>query len=607
MESRNRTFIPILLATASLLGLSQAAVAKTGSAKPVSVFPSPGTLVASDSTTFSFRNIKPGNLGPVRLIGSLTGVHRGSRLVHSDGKGVSVVPNRGFAPGEWVRVSTRRRIRLARHGDFRVRIGRFFGLDQKSSVPAIANRYPRLHSRPDLKPPTLDLLTSTPEAAEGRIFFAPKLTGMTIADKFGRISWFRPSADRGRAQEVQDFRSQQYRGKSVLTFWKGTSKRPDTPRIGSFNILNRRYQRIARFGVGNGYKPDGHEFTISPRNTALVLAYRAVRWDLRAYGGLKNGSIFDNVVQEIDIGTGAVLFEWHSAGNVGLGATVSRPDADNSSWDYFHVNSVDADADRLLVSARKVSTIYSIDRATGQVKWRLRGDGIKPEANDFRMGTGARFGYQHDAERLPNGDISLFDNGSAKSLSTVRPQSSGLILRLLPAKKKGRKARAILVRRFAHPDEPVIAGSQGSTEILANGNAFIGWGSKSRITEFTADGSIAFDATFEQAPVNSYRAHKAAWQGVPPGRPAIASKRGSEGKPPRVWASWNGANQIAAWVVVSGPGPKKLKAVASSAWRNLETRIPVPRLDRLVRAIAYDQQGKKLGQSAVVKVGRQSG
>ncbi len=576
---------------------------------PISVFPAPGTPVASDTTTFSFRGLKPKHLGPVRVTGSKSGLHRGSRLAHSDGRGISFVPNRPFVPGEIVEVRTGKVIRLAENGDFRVRIGRFYSRDVKPGQPKTPNRFPALMSRPGLKPPSLRVLSSSPEAAPGRLLFAPKETGLAIADGLGRISWFKPTGYGGNGQEVQNFRVQSYRGRPVLTYWKGEATNGGVAQKGSFNIRNRHYRRIARFGMGNGYKPDAHEFTISPRSTALAIAYRPVLWNTKRFGGSKHGKVFDNVVQEIDIATGAVLYEWHSLGNVSLGASVSKPPGDGGAWDWFHLNSIEDDGNSFLISARKVSSLYRIDRLTARVRWRLRGDGIKPAENDFRMGPGTSFGYQHDVRRLPNGDISLFDNGRGKRFRPVNNQSSVLILRL---EKRGDSAGATLVKRITKQPKPILATSQGGAQVLPDGNVFVGWGSLPRMTEFTPDGSVAFDAVF-RAPTNSYRAQKADWEGMAPGRPVIMSrkmgrngKNGGRGMGATVWASWNGAGNIAEWQVMSGPAPGKLREVARAPWAGLETRIRVPKLGPRVKVVARGADLKALGSSALAGVGERS-
>ncbi|MDQ2701071.1 MAG: arylsulfotransferase family protein, partial [Actinomycetota bacterium] len=356
------------------------------------------------------------------------------------------------------------------------------------------------------------------------------------------------------------------------------------------------YNRIARFQPGNGYKADIHEFAITPRNTALVLAYRGVRWNGTKMGLGKNTKILDNVIQEIDIKTGAVLFEWHSLGNVGLSASAGKPPADGAPWDYFHANSIQWDGNSYLVSARRPSTIYRIDRQTTRIRWALRGDGRK---SSFKMGPGTGFGYQHDALRLPNGDISLFDNGSGRNVPEVNPTSSGLVLRL---SSKGKTRTASLVKRFSHPDG-IVSGSQGNMD-SHEGNFLVGWGSVSQLTEFNAAGDIVLDITFKNSPVSSYRAYKGNWLGIPKRRPAIASE--ARGAGATVYASWNGASNIAKWKVFSGKNAKSLTEVGSAPWSNLETAIRTDSIGARVQVRAFDDQGKRLGQSKVVPLGRQS-
>lgn len=567
---------------------------------PVSVFPQPGTPVASESTTFSFRGTKPRHMGPIKVYGSRSGRHGGRRQAHSDGRGVSFIPKRKFVRGETVRVFTRKKIWGARKGDFRVRIGRFYGDDDKRGRPGAPNNFPRLHSRPDLKPPQFKVLKRTKEAYPGRIFFAPKQTGLTILDSYGRINWFQMTGYGGNGQQVQDFKPQRLNGRQVLTYWKGASTSRGFSQIGYFTILNRKYNVIKRFRMGNGFKPDAHELTLTPRGTAIMLGYRGLYW------GRNNRKVMDNIIQEVDLKTGAVLFEWHSLGNVSLAASMRKPPTDGTPWDYFHVNAATNDGNSLLVSARHVNSIYRVDRRTGWVRWRLRGDHRKPKANDFRVGNKLRFGYQHDAHRLPNGDISLFNNGSVgrNVMPDVTKESFGMIIRLRGTGRKGNPRRATLVKRFRHEPKPVVSGSQGAFTVLPNGNGFVGWGSNHRISEITPEGKVAFDLVFDSAPKNSYRARKVQWMGIPKRRPAIASQRHKNGA--TVWASWNGATKIRRWRVLTGPDAKHLRVVETSPWRNLETAIRTGKLGRKVMVQALDGEGKVLDGSKLIEVGKQS-
>ena len=596
-----KLFVPALIALAALFSFGlMTASAGAKKPKPVSVFPAPKTPVASDETTFSFRGLKPESLGKVKVYGSQSKRVGHTRLRHSDGRGVSIVPKKAFIPGEKVKVYTKKRIKLTNKGDFWVRIGNFYG-NEDVGAPGLPIPTDGLNSRPDLKPPVLNVLTKTDKAAPGMFFYAPRRDGLTITDGSGKVRWHQPTGFGSPGLNIADFRTQTYNGKPVLTYYKGTPGVTGFSQIGFFEILNDRYNRIAKFSPGNGYKADLHEFRITPRNTALVLSYRGVKWDMTSVGGPSDGKVMDNVVQEIDIKTGAVLFEWHALGNIGLKSAEKLIPDDGSVWDYFHVNSASADGNSILVSGRSPSTIYRIDRRNARVKWRLRGDGIKPKTNSFTMGPGTSFGYQHDAIRLENGDISLFDNGSGNNYGPpTSPESSGLVLKL--SDDKGvRKAK--LVNRFNHP-EGVVSASQGSMQPQPNGNFVVGWGNIKRFTEFTPDGEVAFDATFNTAAVSSYRAYKAPWVGSPKDRPAIASE--ADGAGAKVWASWNGSTEVRSWKVFTGSTADSLTEVGSSAWKGLETEIPIATVDTNVQVVAYDADGKRLKQSGLIPLGQQS-
>ncbi len=91
---------PVLMAVAVLFAFGAlTASAEAKSKKPVSVYPAPKTPVASDTTTFSFRGVKPKNMGKVKVVGSETGRHGGKRIAHPDGKGVSFDPKRQVRTG----------------------------------------------------------------------------------------------------------------------------------------------------------------------------------------------------------------------------------------------------------------------------------------------------------------------------------------------------------------------------------------------------------------------------------------------------------------------------------------------------------------------------
>src|SRR5918994_506120 len=236
-------------------------------------------------------------------------------------------------------------------------------------------------TRPDLSPPAVQVATPAHDAAPGHIFVAPEeggagQGGSMIVDDRGEVVWFRPlSVTHGRSMS---FGVQTYRGRDVLT-WGETA--------GEYVIFDSSYREIARLSAGNGYDGDHHEFLISAQDTALITIYNSVPRDLTSVGGSKNGRAWQGIVQELDIETGEVLFEWKSLDHVGLEETYVNAREDHyQGIDYFHINSIDVDHDdNLLISARETSAVYKVDRKSGEVLWRLGG-----KKSDFEMGEVAR-------------------------------------------------------------------------------------------------------------------------------------------------------------------------------------------------------------------------
>jgi Arylsulfotransferase (ASST) len=247
---------------------------------------------------------------------------------------------------------------------------------------------------------------------------------------------------------------------------------------------------------------------------------------------------------------------------------------------------VDSD-DNLLVSARTTFAVYKIDRETGEILWRLGG-----KRSDFEMGPGTWMRYQHDARRQADGTITVIDNGGVQK----DDKSYGLVLDLDEA-----AMTATLAREYGHPDERV-ATVMGSMQVLPNGNAFLGWGSKPLFSEFGEGGELLFSAGFP-AEANSYRAFRFPWSGQPDDAPAMAAEPGSANGELTVYASWNGATEVAAWQALAGPGPDRLEPLGPAADRDgFETAITVRTSEPYVGVQARDSSGRVLGVSEAVEV-----
>src|ERR671911_768377 len=445
-------------------------------------------------------------------------------------------------------------------------------------------------SRPDLNPPAVEVAKEAhDETAPGYIFVAPEKGGAgkggsMIIDDRGQVVWFFPL--RGPYGRTMNFETQIYQGTNVLTWGQ-------TP--GEYVIFDSSYREIARFTAANGYNGDHHEFLISPQDTALITIYNAVPRDLTSVGGSKDSVAIQGIVQELDIQTGEVLFEWRSIDHVALEETYVTPSEDHyPGIDYFHLNSIDVEPDNnLLISARETSAVYKIDRKTGEVMRRLGG-----KKSDLEMGEGTRFTFQHDARHLPDGTISIFDNGSLvfeNGTPKAVEESRAIVLKL-----DEERMRASLVREYIHPDKQ-YADAAGNMQVLPNGNVFVGWGRGLAISEFSHEGELLFDLRVSPEH-RSYRAFRLPWSGTPSDQPAAVAERVSE-EEVRVYASWNGAAEVATWEILAARHQGRLKSLGQVPRNGFETAMVVRTSDPYVAVRAKDSSGRALGTSKVLRPG----
>jgi hypothetical protein len=564
----------------------------TASAR-IAVYPQPGSRTAPPGTGISFRGIAPDEIGTgprgVIVSGAESGDHSGIWLPHSDGNGASFLPDAVFHPGERVTVQTSLNITGSPTGALVFTISRpapvtVHAAEKDPEDPALIHSF---RTRPDLRPPAITVERHDDALADGLVFLGPKRgtgpNGALIVDEQGEPVWFRPVSSA--VEEVYDFRTQQYRGEPVLTWWEGISSRGQG--YGHLIIANAAYEEIAAIRAGNGYLgADLHEFLISARDTALVLVYHMIEWDLTAVGGGDSYPVIDSIVQEIDIETGAVLMEWHSLEHVALEDSYrTQEDLDpGQSYDYFHINSIAEDADgHLLVSARNTWASYKFDRVTGDLIWTLGG-----KQSDFEMGDGTETVYQHDIRPWPNNEVTLFDNGASPKVNDF---SRGVRLALdLEAET------VTLLREYVHPLE-ILSFSQGNMQVLPNGNVFIGWGDQQWLSEFSAEGDLLQDWILPET-VQSYRGYKGEWSGHPAEPPAIVAERASRGEV-RVFASWNGATELAEWRVMSADDKSEL---ATSARTGFETVITLTTDTSWIMVEALDAAGKVLATSSTVPI-----
>jgi hypothetical protein len=359
-------------------------------------------------------------------------------------------------------------------------------------------------------PPPVTILTSSPFVAQGGDFFISPFgdastyaNGPEIIDSLGNVVWFKAVPA---GEEASDFRVQTYNHQPVLTFWQGTGLGGLS--TGTDYIYNDRYQQIATVNAGNGLSADGHEFLITPQNTALILSYTTATANLTSIGGPADQTVINGVVQEINIATGQVLFQWNSEDHVPFSQSEQPlPASASTPWDWFHINAVKLDTNgNLLIDARDTWTTYEVNPQSGNIIWQLGGkdSSFKLVAGPGQVldSAGEIFAWQHDPEALGNGVYTFFDNDSAGT--PLLPYSRAVTVRLNP------QSRTATLLASDNQPEGLSAPSQGNAQTTQDGNLVVGWGALPYFSEFSRSGSLLFNAEFP-AGVNTYRAYQAQW------------------------------------------------------------------------------------------------
>ena len=537
-------------------------------------------------TQISFRNVDASRVDSVEVVGSRSGDHEGRVEADSDGRGASFVPVKPFVAGETVTVTTHLKLVGVGDGKYHFRIehpAKQIGPGKLSLARTVPGGTQQFRSRPDLTPTAVAVATDSAPQADGDIFVAPQNgpteDGPMILDPKGRLVWFHATPV-DQQLLTTDFRVSKLHGRKVLTWWQGDTNRGSGRGVGV--IYNRRYRRVATVHAGNGLEADLHEFMVTNKGDAWMIAASPV-----SLPGLGR-PVIDSVVQEIDIKTGLVLFEWHALDHVALSEsykyTANQP---GHVVDPYHANSISLDrAGDVIVSMRNTSAIYKLDRRTGRIIWRLGG-----KRSSFKMGPGTTTGFQHSVTVHPDGTLTIFDNGAGPP--KVHPYSRGIRVSL-----NAGKMTASLVQTYDH-SPTISANFEGGVQKLAGGQAFLGYGQRPYFTQFDSAGQEDFDARFVTAN-SSYRAYRFKWSGKPESPPAVAAAR--SGASVNVWASWNGATGVARWRILAGPRPGSLRPVTVVRKRGFETAATIPARS-YVAVQALGAKGRVLGRSRTVAAG----
>ena len=516
------------------------------------VSPRPEAELVSAGTTIAVRQGEEINADTVaaslfQVVGTRSGSHSGQALLADDDKTVIFTPDRPFSPGETVTVTIGDGLTTVSGEVLEGTTFEFKVSPKDPSVSAETFTLEKLFPGEPLPEDGLgqtqvisspyvtlpgdwpDLTVTVPANGtdDGYLFLSlfrwatsTPSPFQLILDNSGEPVYYRP-------QLTTDFKKQP---NNLLSYFD-TAER-------AYKVLDASYSIVGTYAAGNGYTADLHELQFLPDNGhALLMIYddQPVNMSQIVPGGVPTATVTGLVIQELDTSKN-VVFQWRSWDHFNITDTVIS--LTTPVVDYVHGNAIERDFDgNLLISSRHLNEITKINRQTGEVMWRWGGN-----RNEFTFTNTDPFFHQHDIRRLPNGHVTLFDNGNTR---TPAEYSRAVEFELDEINKV-----ATSVWEFRNTPN-TFSFAMGNTQRLPNGNTLIGWGSRSSpgITEVKANGDKAFELAYA-APWVSYRAFRFPWEGFPSWPPTLVTR--SETPTTTLFYSWNGATNVAYYRIYGG-------------------------------------------------------
>jgi len=243
-------------------------------------------------------------------------------------------------------------------------------------------------------------------------------------------------------------------------------------------------------------QPDAHEAIPTSRGT-FYLGATSQRFhiDLTPISGPADGATLDSNIEEVSA-TGKSLWTWRSKDYFAISDTLlpqrfipltNVDPSGGSVWDIVHLNSIEDDnKGGIIASFRNTSAVYRIVKSTKAIDWKFGGT---PSDKSLRVigddGTVPHLSGQHDARLLPDGTITIQDNGS----NQTRPAR-------VTRWRIDRVAKtATLVEELK---DPTIGRSVccGSARKQTDGSWLVAWGSLSVIRGYNAAHRMTFNLHF---------------------------------------------------------------------------------------------------------------
>jgi hypothetical protein len=236
---------------------------------------------------------------------------------------------------------------------------------------------------------------------------------------------------------------------------------------------------------------DSHDFQRMPNGDYLGIRYVTTDCpavpsqcvDLSSWGQSSTASITDCLIVELNP-AGQVVWQWDTAEHVDVAT-------EDTNWrslfpDVIHMNAIEYDGNGgIIFSARHLDAVYRIDMATGNITWKLGGTTTPQSLTVAGDSEAQLFSGQHDPRLLPDGSLTVHDNGS----QAARPPRA-LRFTIDAGTKTATEIEDVSDARVAH------SGFVGSVEKLPGGDWVADWGGSDFTTELDEQGQPQLTITY---------------------------------------------------------------------------------------------------------------
>ncbi|KAJ2966712.1 hypothetical protein NQ176_g10021 [Zarea fungicola] len=169
---------------------------------------------------------------------------------------------------------------------------------------------------------------------------------------------------------TSDLKVQQVGSRSYITFWHdGDSYQNDG---GSYIVLDQSYQMVKELRPVGRPTSRPVELKLTQTGTAVMLMHHVTQAS-GSVGGLKNGWINEAIIQEIDVASNELLFEWRASEHFDVGKSRASMAGEQGStpstaFDFFHATGIDVDHNRnYIIASRNMCNAAAVRRSDGSV------------------------------------------------------------------------------------------------------------------------------------------------------------------------------------------------------------------------------------------------